>query len=139
MPEVPVIDLADGGSEDGADSENDGEGEVSMTTRRQFFGLLAAAPIAVPAVAEAALNAATSGPRARTFTSEWAGGTYTLYGETVPLKVFPRFNNTVNFRSEPCRLYEFHPFEAGNNGDYSTAYIPNRLYGTQINEEGEAI
>lgn len=100
--------------------------EGRMTSRREFFGLLAAAPLVVPAMAKEL--AATS-----------PGAALTI-GKDIPIWVEGR-------ALMGCRIIEG-PLISGNEINLflrkhwrfaSPPDPPNRLYGSQINAEGEAV
>ncbi len=97
-----------------------------MTSRREFFGLLAAAPLVAPAVVK---EMAAPG-------SISSGG------------LFPDY--TAAFRAYQAKFRTFRFKDWTPVGDYQvighvrlpyerTIGIPNRIYGAQINADGEAI
>lgn len=107
-----------------------------MTSRREFFGLLAAAPIAVPVIAKE-MASAVSGPKyakGLSFVDElhyWR-----------PLRLNPR--DCVPLDGRQYSVAEWTTQDGSKIltiGDVKLplSTIPNRLYGAQINADGEAV
>ena len=108
---------------------------MTDTTRRKFFGLLATAPIAVPAIAKE-VTAAMTPPKDRFGHLRFAAG------ESLNLdryRALGRYANITNFKDwSRCGYHDHYPFES-DDSDYRSAIIPNRLFGAQINADGDAI
>lgn len=107
-----------------------------MTSRREFFGLLAAAPIAVPVIAKDMACAAAA--------SKYAMGS-AFVDEIHYFKGFRLGpGNVVPIESRQYSVEEW-TTQAGlrvqSVGDVQLplSTIPNRLYGAQINADGEAV
>lgn len=138
------------------------EPQVSAT-RRGVLGLLAAAPVIAPALAKAAISEtppsyAAGGIVGEAFLSpgvigEDCQGGFRLTPEQS--EAFQRVMNAPMIQSEPLSVLmrgaspwdelPTHPVIVGVDmgaGDDRTAYfmpVPNRLFGTYINEYGEAV
>jgi hypothetical protein len=104
-----------------------------MTTRRGFLGALVAAPIAAPALAKEALA-----PRHR-FAS---GGLVRGMGKTEALSLSvdtSEFRFLVDrFEIAKANCMDTY-YRAVTGSDGSAQVVPNRLYGAEINQQGEAI
>jgi hypothetical protein len=106
---------------------------MTDTTRRKFFGLLAAAPVVVPTIAKE-MAAEISAPRAawrqiHSGESLWIDGARDLR---------PRYGNVINMSMAESEAF----MEALNVPSVSfkeLLIVPNRLFGAQINADGDAV
>lgn len=116
-----------------------------MTSRRQFFGFLAAAPLVAPAVAKEMI-----GPKyASGFIGEFAFSDWTTLQPMRPLsdgsfvmsmeesEAFMKAINVPSVSFGPIKI-PMHEPQQQRIARYGWA-IPNRLYGAQINADGDAV
>lgn len=109
-----------------------------MTSRREFFGLLAAAPLVAPAVVKE-LTQTKHGTLTLQF--ERLRGTAEEFGfrdwsaDLNRMALSPRWpDNQMNYRlADGTKIWAI--------GDYKLPpdAIPNRLYGAHINADGDAV
>ena len=104
-----------------------------MTTRRTFLGVLTVAPIAAPAIARAGMAEVANGG----FISGEALHAFGIVGEHC--ESFP-------LSASQSRAFEVALTARPHNQELSTLLhmeapwrVPNRLYGTWVNEDGEAV
>jgi len=104
-----------------------------MTSRRQFFRLMAAAPIAVPVIAKEMAEAVALSE------SEFAFGTMTDFIVSCDFDTIHTGNveRLITFGLPRQRFYG--EIDVSRDHDFNIAATPNRLYGAQINADGEAV
>jgi hypothetical protein len=115
-----------------------------MTSRREFFGLLAAAPVAIPAIAKE-----LAAPKSLLMHFEMSAGellpsrdlTRGRYGKLLRVSDDPP---TISINSTRRR----NPYAGGDDSydaeclawnDRHRIRAPNRLFGAYINEDGDAV
>jgi hypothetical protein len=108
------------------------------TSRREFVGLLAAAPLVAPVVVKE-----MAGKVSNMHFEMTAGELFRVApGESffpARMGALKRLDGEpLRFSDSRCAYFDYHPFES-DVPDYRSAKIPNRLYGAQINQDGEAI
>ena len=101
---------------------------MTGTTRRKFFGLLAAAPIAAPMIAQDLAKQNYWSGRRLTSILDFDTGHIFQMADGERINWFPSRMGTIKrLDGKPIRFAEDDPG------------IPNRLYGTQINADGDAV
>lgn len=101
-----------------------------MTSRREFFGLLAAAPIAVPAIAKAMTEAAN------TSSLNYIG---LAKGERIWMQPARGILRPNEIRRRLGLVEISRPDGKPIRITTEETAIPNRLYGAQINADGDAV